>query len=274
MKKIGKIGYISIGSIFTLILTFTIFTFAAPSSNPTPSSNQTITTNEFVGNPTLIDKDNNKITLFNGSKKADFTLNSDTIIYRNGQKTTLDQLQYNDDVKIILNSEQVVRYVVATSNKQQENSSSIGSEMQNNAQSQSIDSDSNPSSNVNNAISQNKEQSPSLNVSELQLHIDYGHGINYEMHYHKNDQGKVDSHIHKKTENQNIEAKDEQATPFIESFIKQLALTPYSNENEILSKVQSTLGVKENTFKNLEFKVKFSNGNEVHIHLDAKKKRK
>jgi hypothetical protein len=263
MKKIGKMGYIAIGSLFTLIVGFSLLTFAEQSNTQTSSSSHTVSNeNEFEGNPTLIDNTNNKITLFNGSKKQDFILNSDTIIYRNGQKTTLDQLQYTDDVKVTLNSEQVVRYVVATQ-VQPVNSTNnaTATATQNNAQTQSTSVKTNASSSV---------QNQPLNIRELKLHIDYGHGINYDMDYHKDDKGKVDSHIHKKTEGQNIEAKEQQATTYIESFVQQLRLTPNSNQSEILNKVQSILGVKDGTYKNLEFKVKFSDNQEFHIHLDSK----
>lgn len=254
MKKIGKIGYIAIGSLFTLILGFSFYSFAEQSNNVVSSSNPTATTSDFDGYPTEIDIANNKITLFNGTKKAEFTLNADTIIYRDGQKTSLDKLQYTDDVKVTLNSEQVVRYIVATASNQNQTPK---------VQEQPANSPSETS------ISTPSQTQSTVAVRELQLHIDYGHGTNYEMTYHKDEHGKIESHIHKKTTGQNIEAKDQQATAFIESFLKQLALTPNSNQADILNKVQSVLGVKDNSFKNFEFKVKFVDNKEFHMHLDS-----
>ncbi|MEW9668557.1 S-layer homology domain-containing protein [Ammoniphilus sp. 3BR4] len=123
-----KISYIFIGIIFACILSFSFISFADdvrkkflnqenddpiasqvnPGTRPVPDSN-------VSGNPVYIDKEHNRIAIFDGKDKWEFTLNESTIVYRNDQKTQLDKLQFSDQIKVVLNSSKEVRYIIATS---------------------------------------------------------------------------------------------------------------------------------------------------------------
>lgn len=121
----NKMSYMAIGMIFTCMLSFSIISSADNrldknnskseeewiSSQPDMENSNGIT--NVSGNPVLIDTENNKITLFDGSQKFDFNLNSGTIIYRNNQKAQLEDLQFTDDIEVKLSSDNKVRYIIA-----------------------------------------------------------------------------------------------------------------------------------------------------------------
>lgn len=123
-----KISYIFIGMIFACILSFTFISFAddvkkklltqendditAPQLN---TNTQTAPNSKVSGKPVFIDRQHNQIAIFDGKDKWEFSLNDSTTIYRNDQKTLLDKLQFSDEIQVVLNSEQEVRYLIATS---------------------------------------------------------------------------------------------------------------------------------------------------------------
>jgi hypothetical protein len=132
MKR--KIGYIIVGMLFAFILSVSLDSFAEYSrkkeqdqsldnitSDIPPESNVASPSNSkdgnVVGQPVLIDKEQQKIILFDGLRKWEFHLNSQTAIYRNEKKAELRDVRFTDQVEIILNSKQEVRYVNARGNE-------------------------------------------------------------------------------------------------------------------------------------------------------------
>ncbi|WP_134701887.1 S-layer homology domain-containing protein [Ammoniphilus sp. YIM 78166] len=126
MKR--KMGYIAVGMLFAFILSISIDSFAeysrkkesdqsldhvtqeAPSNSIVASHNKE---GNVEGQPVLIDNEQQRIIVFDGLRKWEFNLNSQTAIYRNEKKVELRDVRFTDRVEVILNSKQEVRYVNA-----------------------------------------------------------------------------------------------------------------------------------------------------------------
>lgn len=127
MKK--KFGYIIVGMLFAFILSVSLDSFAeysrkkeedqshntiAPLIVPAESNVASQSKDgKVLGHPVLIDKEQQRIIVFDGLKKWEFNLDLQTAIYRNEKKVELRDVRFTDEVEIILNSKQEVRYVNA-----------------------------------------------------------------------------------------------------------------------------------------------------------------
>lgn len=144
MKR--KILYMSLGAVFTLIVSFSLISLAdgnAKKSN-TANTSQTISDQNagtVEGLVSFLDLPNNKIIVFDGQKKHEFLIDGQTAIIKDNKNATIQELQLGEKIKVLLNSNGNVRYLVIDQDQQTAQSNQVLA--QNQVQIRSIPSDTN-----------------------------------------------------------------------------------------------------------------------------------
>jgi len=254
-----KFAYMSVGVIFTLILSFTWLSFAS-------------STTEVAGKLTAIEKD--QVSLFDGQKKWNFTINPDTIIYRNDKKVDLFALTFQDEVKVLLNSNEEVRYVVATY-KEQENVTALKAEEPIATVPVSSPTPVYVDSQSQETVTPQKQQVTKVapiqpTIRELEVELEAGPKNKFKLKY-KNKNGKVEAEVEKETEKEKTKTKNDEAV--VRALIQKMDLSPEMGKQEITEKVLSALGIDQE-LKKFKIKIKFINEKEVEIEVDNKGKGK
>ncbi|RXT15236.1 hypothetical protein [Ammoniphilus sp. CFH 90114] len=124
--KLNKIAYMSIGALFAIILSFSIISLADNQDQKTEGKNeQPEVTEEKKGNIegkiSYLDQASGTFMVFDGKQKHDFSLTSETQVMINEVRTDSSQLRLDDDVKIMLNSNGDVRYILINRTVQEPN---------------------------------------------------------------------------------------------------------------------------------------------------------
>lgn len=122
--KINKIGYISIGALFALIVSFSLISLA--DNQETPSQTQTndttgassqqedSATNESTvgGQISFLDEETGEFKVFDGKQSHSFQLTPQTQVLVKEVKVDQSNLALNDEVKVIHNSNKDARYIL------------------------------------------------------------------------------------------------------------------------------------------------------------------
>jgi hypothetical protein len=106
-----------------------------------------------------------------------------------------------------------------------------------------------------------------VSVREFELKIEFGDEQELKLKYKKKN-GKIEGEVEKKLDGSKEKAKGEEAAAIVEEFLDQLALSPDMSKEEIVESVLSALDVSQDSFKELEIQIKYSNGKEVEIELE------
>jgi hypothetical protein len=143
MKR--KILYMSLGAVFTLIVSFSLISLADGNTKKSDTANTSQTmsdqnTGTVEGLVSFLDLPNNKVIVFDGQKKHEFLIDGQTAIIKNNKNATIQELQLGDKIKVILNSNGNVRYLVIDQDQQTAQSNQVLT--QNQVQIRSIPSDS------------------------------------------------------------------------------------------------------------------------------------
>jgi Phr family secreted Rap phosphatase inhibitor len=117
-----KLAYISIGAIFTLVVSFSWITWADSTNTVTGQSDQTTQTTQTTGSQSsttlgeisFLDQATGDIMVFDGKQKHSFKTDSQTKVLINQKEDQLSKLQLGDQVEVVCNSDGIVRYVVLT----------------------------------------------------------------------------------------------------------------------------------------------------------------
>jgi hypothetical protein len=254
-----KVAYISVGMVFTLVLSFALISFADQSTvGLTSEANTAENTTEIIGNPVFIDEEANQITVFDGHTKSDFALNGETTIYRNGNRVTLKDIEFSDDVKVLLNSQADVRYVIATGASKPE--PSIPEEQRTTAV---------MASTPNRVIAEQPTKIP--DIVELELKLELSHDKKYKLKY-KNKDGKVESEFEKETKHEKTKVSGERAATFVQSLISSIALQPEMSEKEIAETIMRALKLQDGSYKAFELEITFNDGHTMKVDIDKKEK--
>jgi predicted secreted protein len=80
--------------------------------------------------------------------------------------------------------------------------------------------------------------------------------------------GKVEAEIEKETNNSKEKLKGEEAIEAIENLLEQASLTSEMSKEEVADQILSALNISKEDIKELEVKVKFSNGKELEIEIE------
>ncbi|MEW9667767.1 YusW family protein [Ammoniphilus sp. 3BR4] len=120
--KINKIGYISIGAVFALIISFSLISLADYQKNQsqtetaagTNSQQEGTQTNQSTveGQVSFLDGETGEFKVFDGKQSHSFQLTSQTQVMVNEVKGDRNNLALNDEVKVILNSNGDARYIL------------------------------------------------------------------------------------------------------------------------------------------------------------------
>ncbi|MBP1931617.1 hypothetical protein [Ammoniphilus resinae] len=115
-----KMAYIGIGMVFTFIVSFTWISWADNSQIPKETIDQNTaaeeTINETVrpkeGTVSYLNKEKRSLIIFDGQGKQHVTVQPETKIMINDQESAFENIQLGDELKVVSNSENVVRYLL------------------------------------------------------------------------------------------------------------------------------------------------------------------
>jgi major membrane immunogen (membrane-anchored lipoprotein) len=256
-----KVAYISVGMVFTLVLSFALISFADQSTvGSTSEANTAENTTEIIGNPVFIDEEANQITVFDGNTKSDFSLNEKTTIYRNGNRVTLKDIEFRDDVSVLLNSQADVRYVIATGSSKPEPSIP---EVQ---RTTSV-----MASTSNRVIAEQPTKKP--DIVELELKLELNHDKKYKLKY-KNKDGKVESEFERETKHEKTKVSGERAATFVQSLISSIPLQPEMREKEIAEAIMRALKLQDGSYKAFELEITFNDGHTMKVDIEEEEKKR
>lgn len=262
----SKIGYISIGAVFTLILSFAWLTFADKTADqPTTENqiaeqpNQAVSPKEVIGQPVFIDEDQNKITVFDGAKKWEYTLDAGTTIYRNDQQAKLAEIEFSDEVQVIVNSGQKVRYIRATGEAQAE-VAAAAAPVQTAAQSEA------PAQVKKNDA--NQQAAKPEEIEELKIKLEIGNK-KYKVEYKQDDDDDIESEIEIEEGKNKTKITGSRAVSSVEEILSRMVLTSNMDRNAILKSVLDAVGEEYTHIKEVEIEIKFANGAEVKVDSEG-----
>ncbi|RKD25063.1 hypothetical protein BEP19_04370 [Ammoniphilus oxalaticus] len=257
-----KMAYMSIGVVFTLIVSFTWLSFASSSS-------------EVVGTLTALDENNRQLTIYDGKNSREFTVDADTIIYRDNQKTQLSALLMDDDLKVLLNSDQKVRYVVAASHRENADSTpntvavkAVTTEPVTKQAEEQVEKPIVKEIPIRRAAD---SQTDLASIRELEIELKVQPGHKYQLKY-KNKDGEVESKWEVKGK-QKAKKNGYRNAAEVEAFIKKLGINPQMDKQELAERVIAAFQL-EHGFRELEVEIEFSNGREVELEIENKADRK
>jgi len=243
-----KLGYMGIGALFILVVSFAWFTFADQTTTPAPSAAESTAAtgtllSKVEGTLTSLDPQTHTIGVWEAGAnvRRELALAPDTTVYRNGQITDFSALRVGDQISAFVHTEQGawrVRYVVAKGSEPQ----AVAPPASDTAGSDALTS---PTPTAAPAAPPVTATGKPLAVKELKLKVKLANNEKYELKF------KQDGH----------------ESPKIRPFVEKLGLSPTMGKDEIAAHVLRTLGIAEHETREVEVDVTFVNGKKVELKL-------
>ncbi|WP_134703459.1 YusW family protein [Ammoniphilus sp. YIM 78166] len=267
-----KLGYISIGMVFTLILSFAWLTFADKKADPSTAEEQVADPSvqaeppkEVVGQPVFIDQDANKIAVFDGAKKWEYTIDSGTTIYRNDQKVELADIQFTDEVQVILNSGQQVRYIRAIGEAQAEVAAAAPAPTSAPASVQPAVQAAAPVQKT--SVGQHGVKPEE--IEELKIKLEIGNK-KYKLEY-KQDDDDIESEIEIEEGKNKTKITGSRAVSSAEEILSRMVLTSDMDSQAILQSILAAIGEEDGQVRKVEIEIEFANGAKLKVDSEGKK---
>lgn len=191
-------------------------------------------TNQETVTSNVYQQENGKITILTGDNRVQsYQISSELLVTYQGSYIKADQLKVSDHVQLIVKDQKVVeaKIVDLTQVKVQ------------------------PTNPTNN-----------LGIKEFKLEIELGEKAEVEISY-KN-KGIAEAKVEIESKAETLKLKGTEAENFITLLLNDVGLTENMKSDELMNSILAALNIKKELVKELELKVKFTNGKEVKVEIE------